>query len=74
MLENILVINCSIGDIVCVDFCVFVDESFNDLISCGGVSLCNNSLILDGICMNDNFGFNSNGFLIECMFFFYDVI
>ncbi|WP_421132506.1 TonB-dependent receptor [Alteromonas sp. A079] len=73
-LENTPAINRSIGDIVRVDPRVFVDESFNDSISCGGASPRNNSLTLDGIRMNDNFGLNSNGFPTEYMPFSYDAI
>jgi len=73
-LENTPAINRSIGDIVRVDPRVFVDESFNDSISCGGASPRNNSLTLDGIRMNDNFGLNSNGFPTERMPFSYDAI
>ena len=73
-LENAPAINRSIGDIVRVDPRVFVDESFNDAISCGGASPRNNSLTLDGIRMNDAFGLNSNGFPTERMPFSYDAI
>ena len=73
-LENTPAINRSIGDIVRVDPRVFVDESFNDSISRGGASPRNNSLTLDGIRMNDNFGLNSNGFPTERMPFSYDAI
>lgn len=30
--------------------------------------------MLDGMCLNDNFGFNLNGYLIESILFLYDVI
>ena len=73
-LENAPAINRSITDIVRADPRVFVDESFNDAISCGGASPRFNSLTLDGIRMNDNFGLNSNGYPTERMPFPYDAI
>ncbi|WP_018983805.1 TonB-dependent receptor [Salinimonas chungwhensis] len=73
-LENAPAINRSITDIVRADPRVFVDESFNDAISCGGSSPRFNSLTLDGIRMNDAFGLNSNGYPTERMPFPYDAI
>lgn len=73
-LENAPAINRSITDIVRADPRVFVDESSNDAISCGGSSPRFNSLTLDGIRMNDAFGLNSNGYPTERMPFPYDAI
>lgn len=73
-LENAPAINRSITDIVRADPRVFVDESQSDSISCGGGSPRFNSLTLDGVRMNDNFGLNSNGYPTERMPFSYDAI
>ena len=73
-LENAPAINRSITDIVRADPRVFVDESFNDAISCGGASPRFNSLTLDGVRMNDGFGLNSNGYPTERMPFPFDAI
>ncbi|WP_269520708.1 TonB-dependent receptor [Alteromonas sp. BMJM2] len=73
-LQNAPAINRSIGDIVRADPRVFLDESSNDAISCGGASPRFNSLTLDGIRLNDAFGLNSNGFPTERQPFSYDAI
>ncbi|QJR81569.1 TonB-dependent receptor [Alteromonas pelagimontana] len=73
-LANMPAINRSITDVVRADPRVFVDESFNDSINCGGSSPRYNSLTLDGVAMNDLFGLNSNGYPTERMPFSYDAI
>ena len=73
-LQNMPAINRSITDIVRADPRVFVDESFNAAISCGGASPRNNSLTLDGVRMNDSFGLNSNGYPTERMPFSFDAL
>ncbi|MCQ8878643.1 TonB-dependent receptor [Pseudoalteromonas shioyasakiensis] len=60
-LQNAPAINRDLQDIVKADPRVYVDES-RDAIQCGGANPRFNSLTLDGVRMNDNFGLNSNGY------------
>lgn len=60
-LEAAPAINRDISDIVRADPRVYVDDS-RDAIHCGGANPRFNSLTLDGVRMNDNFGLNSNGY------------
>ncbi len=60
-LETAPAINRDIKDIVRIDPRVYVDES-RDAIHCGGANPRYNSLTLDGVRMNDNFGLSSNGY------------
>lgn len=73
-LENAPAINRDIKDIVRLDPRIYVDESFNDSIQCAGASPRFNSLTLDGLRLNDNFGLNSNGYPTERIPFSYDAI
>ncbi|WP_462159848.1 TonB-dependent receptor [Pseudoalteromonas sp. GB56] len=60
-LENAPAINRDLKDIVRIDPRVYIDDS-RDAIHCGGANPRFNSLTLDGVRMNDNFGLNSNGY------------
>lgn len=60
-LQTAPAINRDIQDIVRADPRVYVDES-RDAIQCGGANPRFNSLTLDGVRMNDNFGLNANGY------------
>ena len=60
-LENAPAINRDLRDIVRADPRVYVDES-RGAIQCGGNNPRYNSLTVDGIRMNDNFGLSSNGY------------
>ncbi|GAP73512.1 oar-like outer membrane protein protein, OmpA family [Pseudoalteromonas sp. SW0106-04] len=60
-LESAPAINRDIKDIVRADPRIYVDDS-RDAIHCGGANPRFNSLTLDGVRMNDNFGLNSNGY------------
>lgn len=73
-LENAPAINRDIKDVIRLDPRVYIDESFNDGVQCAGASPRFNSLTLDGIRMNDNFGLNSNGYPTESMPFSYGVV
>ena len=73
-LQNAPAINRDIKDIVRLDPRIYVDESFNDAIQCAGASPRFNSLTVDGIRLNDNFGLNSNGYPTERIPFSYDAI
>ncbi len=60
-LENAPAINRDLRDIVRVDPRVYVDDS-RGAIQCGGGNPRFNSLTVDGVRMNDNFGLGSNGY------------
>lgn len=64
-----------IKDTVRVDPRVYVDESGgSDSIQCAGSNPRFNSLTVDGVRMNDNFGLNRNGYPTERMPFSFDAI
>lgn len=69
-------INRNITDVLRLDPRVFVDESRGDInaVQCGGKNSRYNSLTLDGVRMNDNFGLNANGYPTERIPFSYDAI
>lgn len=73
-LENSPAINRDINDIIRADPRIYVDESRNDSVQCGGASPRFNSLTLDGVRLNDGFGLNSNGYPTERMPFSFDSI
>ncbi|MFC6197509.1 TonB-dependent receptor [Ponticaulis profundi] len=73
-LQNSPAINRDIKDIIRMDPRVYLDEGFEDAISCAGASPRFNSLTLDGGRLNDNFGLNSNGYPTERIPFSYDAI
>lgn len=73
-LANLPAINRDLKDIVRVDPRIYVDESRDDAIQCGGGSPRFNSLTLDGARMNDNFGLNGNGYPTVRVPFSYDSI
>ncbi|MBG9995266.1 TonB-dependent receptor [Pseudoalteromonas sp. NZS127_1] len=60
-LENQPAINRDLKDIIRVDPRVAIDDS-RGTINCGGGNPRFNSLTLDGVRMNDNFGLSSNGY------------
>ncbi|WOI53753.1 TonB-dependent receptor [Parvularcula sp. LCG005] len=74
VLENAPAINRDIKDIVRLDPRVYLDESFADAVQCAGANPRFNSLTVDGIRLNDNFGLNSNGYPTERIPFSYDAI
>ena len=60
-LENQPAINRDLRDIIRIDPRVAIDDS-RGTINCGGGNPRFNSLTLDGVRMNDNFGLSSNGY------------
>lgn len=75
-LENAPSLNRDIKDVIRADPRVYLDESGNrgDAVQCAGASPRFNSLTVDGVGLNDNFGLNSNGYPTERMPFSYDAI
>ncbi|UHQ55741.1 TonB-dependent receptor [Microbulbifer sp. YPW16] len=73
-LESAPAINRDLKDLVRLDPRLYVDEAFNDSVQCAGANPRFNSLTVDGVRMNDNFGLNSNGYPTERMPFSYDAI
>ena len=73
-LQNLPAINRDIRDIVRVDPRVYIDEAFVDTVQCVGANPRFNSLTVDGIKLNDNFGLNSNGYPTQRMPFPYDAV
>ncbi|WP_105189078.1 TonB-dependent receptor [Pseudoalteromonas sp. T1lg48] len=72
-LETAPAINRDLTDIVRADPRIYVDDS-RDAIHCGGANPRFNSLTLDGVRMNDNFGLNSNGYPTVRQPFSFDAI
>jgi hypothetical protein len=60
-LENTPAINRDLKDIIRIDPRIAIDDS-RGTINCGGGNPRFNSLTLDGVRMNDNFGLSSNGY------------
>ena len=73
-LQNMPTVNRDIKDIIRMDPRVYIDDSFNDAIQCAGANPRFNSLTVDGVRMNDNFGLNSNGYPTERIPFSFDAI
>jgi hypothetical protein len=67
-------INRDIRDVIAIDPRVYVDEAFVDAVQCGGANPRFNSLTVDGVRLNDNFGLNSSGYPTERMPFSYDAV
>ncbi len=63
-----------IKDIIKTDPRLFIDESNDNGLQCAGSSPRFNSLTVDGIRLNDNFGLNANGYPTERLPFPYDAI
>ncbi|MBB6521617.1 TonB-dependent receptor [Pseudoteredinibacter isoporae] len=66
-LENAPTFNADIKDLIKQDPRVYIDEAFSDAIQCAGANPRFNSLTVDGVRLNDNFGLNSNGYPTERM-------
>ncbi|GAB5381313.1 MAG: TonB-dependent receptor [Aliiglaciecola sp.] len=67
-------INRDIKDLVRIDPRVYIDEAFGDSIQCAGASSRFNSLTIDGIRTNDNFGLGNSGYPTIRSPFSYDSI
>jgi len=73
-LENIPAISRDLKDALRLDPRVYIDDGFNDAISCAGANPRFNSLTVDGARLSDSFGLNSNGYPTESIPFGYDSI
>ncbi|OUS70747.1 TonB-dependent receptor [Pseudoalteromonas sp. A601] len=73
-LENKPAINRDLKDIIRADPRIYIDETNAGAINCGGGNPRFNSLTVDGMRMNDNFGLNSSGYPTERMPFSFDSI
>lgn len=73
-LQSAPAVNRDIKDLIRIDPRIYIDEAFADSIQCAGANSRFNSLTLDGIRTNDNFGLNSNGYPTVRIPFSYDAI
>lgn len=73
-LENKPAINRDLKDIIRADPRIYIDDTNAGAINCGGGNPRFNSLTLDGVRMNDNFGLNSSGYPTERIPFSFDSI
>ena len=73
-LQDMPALDRDIKDVLRTDPRIFIDESFGNGLQCAGASPRFNSLTVDGIKLNDNFGLNSNGYPTERLPFPYDAI
>jgi hypothetical protein len=73
-LQEAPAINRDLADVVRLDPRVYVDEADVNGLQCAGASSRFNSLTVDGVKMNDNFGLNRSGYPTERMPFPYDAI
>ena len=73
-LQSIPSVNRDISDVVAADPRIYIDAGFARGIQCNGANPRFNSLTVDGVKMNDNFGLNSNGYPTERMPFSYDAL
>ncbi|MEO3880033.1 TonB-dependent receptor [Rheinheimera fenheensis] len=73
-LQTIPTINRDLTDIVAADPRIYIDAGFARGIQCNGASPRFNSLTVDGVRMNDNFGLNNNGYPTQRMPFSYDAL
>lgn len=73
-LDSAPTVNRDIRDLIRMDPRVHLDASNVNAVHCGGSSPRFNSLTVDGVRMNDNFGLNNTGYPTERMPFSYDAI
>ncbi|MFK7887482.1 MAG: carboxypeptidase regulatory-like domain-containing protein [Gammaproteobacteria bacterium] len=73
-IQNAPAINRDIKDLIRIDPRVYIDEADVDNIQCAGANSRFNSLTVDGVRLNDNFGLNRNGYPTERIPFSYDAI
>lgn len=67
-------VNRDIKDVIRIDPRIYINESGSSAIQCAGGSPRSNSLTVDGVRMNDNFGLNSSGYPTERIPFSFDAI
>ncbi len=63
-----------IKDVIQNDPRIIIDSSNSDAIQCGGANNRFNSMTVDGIKQNDNFGLNNNGYPTERLPFPFDAV
>ncbi|MBT8069833.1 MAG: TonB-dependent receptor [Gammaproteobacteria bacterium] len=73
-LQDFPAINRDLRDVIRFDPRIYQDAAFVGAIQCAGASPRFNSLTVDGVRMNDNFGLNSNGYPTSRQPFPYDAI
>ena len=73
-IQNLPSINRDINDIVQVDPRIYIDGGYVNAITCIGANPRFNSLTVDGVKKNDNFGLNSNGYPTQRMPFPFDSV
>ena len=73
-LQDTPAVNRDIKEIIRQDPRLYIDESNGNGLQCAGASPRFNSLTVDGIRLNDNFGLNSNGYPTERLPFPFDAI
>ncbi len=73
-LERTPTVNRDLRDVISIDPRIHLDSGYQDGIQCGGANPRFNSLTVDGVRMNDNFGLNDSGYPTERMPFSYDSI
>ena len=73
-LQDYPAINRDLRDVIRFDPRIYQDAAFVGAIQCAGASPRFNSLTVDGVRMNDNFGLNSNGYPTSRQPFPYDAI
>lgn len=73
-LQNQPTVDRDIKDTLALDPRITIDQTNGDAIQCGGSNNRFNSLTVDGVRQNDNFGLNSNGYPTERLPFPYDAI
>lgn len=64
-LQNAPAINLDVKDIIRADPRIYIDENNEGAIQCAGANPRFNSLTLDGVRLNDNFGLNGSGYPTE---------
>ncbi len=67
-------VNRDLKDVIRIDPRIYINESGASAILCAGGSPRSNSLTVDGVRMNDNFGLNSSGYPTERIPFSFDAI
>lgn len=73
-LQNQPTVTRDIKDTLALDPRISIDAANSDAIQCGGANNRFNSITVDGIRQNDNFGLNNNGYPTERLPFPYDAI
>jgi hypothetical protein len=73
-IQSLPSINRDINDIVRVDPRIYIDGGFVNAVTCVGANPRFNSLTVDGVKKNDNFGLNSNGYPTQRMPFPFDSV